>query len=374
MAKGNRELKRTREADVVTYLQERGEEDATNTRVRLNGAATAMAGRERLFLSQLEESLEGVFKKHTMPKFKPGKVKGKPKRILNVIFSDTHYGSDLDPRELRHKYGPIEEARRTAYICKEVAEYKTQYRKDTELYVHVLGDIIQGQLHDPRDGLPLAAQASAAIRILTDAISYLAQAFPRGVTVFCTPGNHGRNSARHKDRAVNQKWDSIETIIYAGVQAAVRNLGNVKVLVDYPAYYEFGAFDKVGYATHGDTHFNPGYPGKSVDVAGLKRQMNEKNNARVMAGKQPYNLFIVGHVHVGTMIHVPGGAIAITNGCLLPTDAFAQSIGIDATACGQWLWESVAGHIVGDSRYITVDETVDQDASLDKIVKPVIRL
>jgi hypothetical protein len=371
MAKGDREQKQRHEADVLSYLRERGLADVSEERVRRDSKVVAAVGKDGLFLDHLQDSLGQIFTDRKMPKYKPSKVRGKTRRVLNVIFSDTHYGSDLDPRELLHKYGPAEEARRTAYVCKEVAEYKTQYRDDTELYVHVLGDIIQGQLYDQRDGKPLAEQAGAAMAILIDAVSYLAQAFPRGVTVFCTPGNHGRNTARHQQRAVLQKWDAIETIVYQGLRAGVRNITNVKVLLDYPAYYEFEAFDKIGYATHGDTHFNPGYPGKSVDVAGLKRQMNEKNNTRVMAGKKPYGLFIVGHVHVGSLVHVPGGAIAITNGCLLPPDSFAQSIGIDATACGQWMWESVEGHIVGDSRYITVDEEVDKDASLEQIVRPV---
>jgi hypothetical protein len=374
MAKGDREAKKANERSVLDYLQQRGLEDETRVRVRRNSAATAAVGREALFSDQLKDALSEVFTERVIPKFKPGKSKGKTQRILNVIFSDTHYGSDLDPRELGHKYGPVEEARRTAAVCREVAQYKLHYRSETELYVHILGDIIQGQLHDQRDGKPLAEQASAAIRIFVNAITYLAQAFPKGVTVLCTPGNHGRNSARHRERAVNQKWDSIETIIYTAIKEAVRNISNVKVLVDYPAEYEFESFDNVGYATHGDTHFNPGYPGKNVDAGGLKRQMDSKNNARVLAGKKPYSLFIVGHVHVGTMLHLPGGAIALTNGCLLPPDAYAKTIGIDTTSCGQWMWESVKGHIVGDARFITVDFDTDKDDSLDGIIQPVLRL
>jgi hypothetical protein len=366
--------KRNNEAAVLAYLEERGLEDQDNVRIRRNRVVTSIVGKDKLFLDQLEESMARVFANRKVPKFSPKKVKGKTKRILHVIFSDTHYGSNLDPQELRHKYGPVEEARRTAHICRQVAQYKEQYRDDTELYIHIIGDIIQGQLHDPRDGKPLTDQVAAATGILTDAITYLAQAFPRGVTVFTSPGNHGRNVARHHDRAVNQKYDAIETMLYVGVRNGVRTLKNVKFHITKTADYEFPVFDQVGYGTHGDTHFNPGYPGKNVDVAGLRRQINEKNNARIMKKKKPFSLFIVGHVHVGSLVNIPGGAVALTNGCLLPPDAYAQSIGIDATACGQWMWESVPGHIVGDSRYISVDETVDEDESLDEIISPVFDL
>jgi hypothetical protein len=40
------------------------------------------------------------------------------------------------------------------------------------------------------------------------------------------------------------------------------------------------------------------------------------------------------------------------------------------TKCGQWLWESVPGHITGDCRFLDVNETHDQDASFEEIIKP----
>jgi hypothetical protein len=70
------------------------------------------------------------------------------------------------------------------------------------------------------------------------------------------------------------------------------------------------------------------------------------------------------------MVHLPGGATIITNGCLIPPDAYANSINITDTECGQWLWESVPGFIVGDSRYIKVNQKHDQMSSLDQIIHP----
>jgi hypothetical protein len=366
-----REERQRKEAEVLDFLVERAAATKQSEVLRKNRSIAAVAGREELFQQQLEESMRAVFKtKLASPKLKLTKTKGKTQRYLNLVLSDLHYGSNLDPREVGHKYGPVEEARRTAHIVKQAALYKLDHRDETELLVHLLGDIIQGQLHDMRDGAPLAEQVAAAMRILIQALRFLAVQFPKGVTVYCTPGNHGRNTARHRERATNQKWDAIETMIYSALKEAAAFMPNVKVVLDYQPEYYWDAFGSVGLGTHGDTVIQPGYPGKSINVEGISRQVDKINNARVMKGEKPLSLVIVGHVHVGSMTHLPGGTVAITNGCLIPPDAYAKSIGIFETANGQWLFESTPGHAVGDARFITVDHNVDADESLDAIVAP----
>lgn len=364
--------KRKVEADIAEYLRDKAQEVASADIVRVNRTASIAIGREHAFLEDLHDVLVDAFS--GLPALKPEKkqkkARGKTERILNLIFSDTHYGSALDPREVKHKYGSVEEARRTAAVCRQAANYKLDHRDETELHLHLLGDIIQGQLHDMRDGLPLAEQVASAIRILVQAIRYLARAFPKGVRVRCTPGNHGRNTARHRDRATNQKWDSIETMIYFALKEACAHLANVTIELNYEPKYDFVSFNKVGLGTHGDTVINPGYPGRSIDVAGIKKQVDSINNARVVKGEKPYSLFIMGHVHTGAMVHLPGGVIVMTNGCLIPPDPYANSIGIFDTACGQWMWESTPDHIVGDARFVNVGEDNDRDESLDSIIQP----
>lgn len=336
----------------------------------VKGAVTTHAQNE-LFFQQLKSALHDVFsQKLANPKSAVKKPKGKVDRIVNLVISDTHYGSNLDVREVGKSYGSVEEARRTAAICRQVANYKTQYRDTTQLMVHILGDVIQGQLHDPRDGAPLVEQVGACLRILVQAMRFLAEQFPRGVKVFCVPGNHGRNSARHHVRAVNQKFDAIETMVYLGLKEAAAFIPNLEVNLGYEPKYDFDLFGVLGMATHGDTVINPGYPGKSIDVGGMKRQIDSINNARTHHGAKPYSVVVVGHVHVGSITNLPGGVTVITNGCLIPPDAYANSIGIFDTACGQWIWESVAGHPVGDARFMVVGPSDDKDATLDTIIKP----
>jgi hypothetical protein len=356
---------------VLGFLRDRAQDIANRDSKRKANATTTLAARETMFLDQLVDALHSVFdgKLPAPPVALTKKQKGKTERILNVVLSDTHYGSRLDAREVGRQYGPVEEARRTAAICRQVADYKRQYRSETELFVHLLGDIIQGQLHDPRDGAPLAEQVATAIRVLVQALVYLAREFPKGVTVFCSTGNHGRNKTRHAERGVNQKWDSIEMMVYVALREALRPYKNVKFEIPLSPHYTWQAFDQRGFATHGDTVLNPGYPNRAIQTESITKQINSINAAAGKKGEE-YSLFVVGHVHTGSQTYLASGSVLMTNGCLLPPDSYALSIGIFETACGQWLWESVKGHIVGDSRFVTVDERTDADASLDAIIQP----
>jgi hypothetical protein len=133
-------------------------------------------------------------------------------------------------------------------------------------------------------------------------------------------------------------------------------------------YYTYEVFGMQGFMTHGDTVLNPGYPNKSIDVEKVRRQINEINGK--LAPDKRYTLFGVGHVHVYSMVRLPNRVTFMSNGCLIPTDSFAQSIGIMDTACCQAIWESVDGHIVGDRREANVDEGVDKDKDLDLIIQP----
>jgi len=363
------ERQRRKDAQVEKYLRTRAEAlDETNGIQRARNVAVN-AARERLFLEQVKSALSKLLshKYFVGAEYKPKKHGTETGRILNLVLSDLHYGALLDKREVPTQYGHIEEARRTAAVVVQAAEYKLQYRPETELYVHLLGDLIQNQLHDPRDGAPLAEQSAAAMHLLTQAITFLAGHFKK-VTVFCTPGNHGRNTARHPDRATNQKWDSIENIIYFGIKTALKHIPNVTVDIPYTPYHTYKAFDMSGFETHGDTVIRPGYPNRAIDVEGVRKQINEINSKLDLSSR--HRIFIVGHVHVASCTKLPNGVVFMSNGCLIPTDAYAQSIGITETACCQNLFETVPGIMVGDRREADVDEHTDKDASLDRIIQP----
>jgi hypothetical protein len=320
------------------------------------------AARNELFTTSLRKMiLEAKF-----VAAKPYKTKAKKKtnRIVNIMLSDLHYGANLTGEETPYKYGHLEECRRTAAVVRETCDYKEHYREETELYVHLLGDIIQGRLHDLRDAAPLAEQAFRAIYVLTAAIARFREAYKK-VTVFCTPGNHGRFKDRHPERAVNQKWDSLENVIYSALEIHFAGDAGIKFVTPKTPFYEYQAFGMTGFMTHGDTVLNPGYPGKSIGISRLEQQI-----LKITSSKGHRALFGVGHVHVSSATQIPNGSVILTNGCLIPPDEFAVSIGIHATACSQQLWETVPGYMFGDHRVLNVDARTDADPSLDDIIPP----
>jgi hypothetical protein len=355
-------------SEIYDFLTILGQEEAAKVDVNAHKRFILSLAKDKLFLDRLNDVLQTSMadKYYVGQQYKP-KKNVKTQRILNLVLSDLHYGALLDNKEVPLQYGHVEEARRTAAVVLQTAEYKLDHRDETELYVHLLGDVIQNHLYDLRDGAPLAEQAASAIHLLTQAITFLSGKFKK-VTVFCTTGNHGRDKSRHPERAVNQKWDSHETVIYYAVKTATQHLKNVEVNIPRTPFYTFKAFDMYGYCTHGDNTLNPGYPNRAINVGNVQKQINEINGK--LEANEKYKLFIVGHVHVASCTRLPNNVVFMSNGCLLPTDSYAQSIGIVDTACCQILFESVPGCIVGDRRDINLTENTDKDKSLDVIIKP----
>jgi hypothetical protein len=288
-------------------------------------------------------------------------------RHINLLCSDWHVRSLLDPREVPIPYGPKEERRRIAAVVAHIADWKPQYRENTALYLHFYGDIIQGILHDLRDGAPRAEQVTAAIWYITHAISYLSTKFP-AIYIDCATGNHGRDTARHKERATLQKWDSFETVIYYSAYMASMNLPNVHWHIPYTPYSTWKSFGMQCFGTHGDTVLKPGFPDKDIKTGWVKNQINEINASLV--DTREYKLFAVGHVHTASVTHLRNGTTFVTNGALVPPDPFAVSMGILEMQCGQMCWETVPGRVFGDSRFISVDQDIDKDKSLDLLIPP----
>lgn len=328
--------------------------------------ATAVAHEDNRF-NKLKEYMTKVFSK---PLVLPSKMPARTKfleRHQHLLLSDLHFGSDLDPSVGLRKYGIEEEARSLARIVVETVEHKTQYRKNTKLWVNVNGDIIQGKLHDRESADDLSRQQCRAIDILSQAIALLANNFPEVEVNFAT-GNHDRITSRHHDRATSSKNDSNAQVIYFAITKILQGFKNVKFNLDLKPYITYKSFNANYYGTHGDTHIRLPNPNGLINVNNLENQIN-RLNARVSGAK--YNLVFCGHVHSGMLLHLTNGVVLVTNPPLMPTDEFGLSLNIDPDApTGQWLWESVSGHPMGDSRFLKVTEADRNDSSLDKVIKP----
>lgn len=326
----------------------------------------ANIGSRDVVIDQITDAVKGL----KLPKLKEFKPKSKQKisRAVNAILSDLHIGSDIKKAETGQlDFGRVEEARRLAKITEEIVNYKPQYRAETELNLFLLGDNIQNQLHDPRDGAPGAEQIARCTYLLYQSIAHLSQNYPQ-VNIYCSSGNHGRLTSRHKTRAVNQKWDSIETTIYYSLKLIFDKQKNVKFNIPLTPFVVANVLGKKMFATHGDTVLKPGYPNKAIKVGSLEEQINKIN--ATLPDTQEYSVFMVGHVHVGSITHLANGSVMITNGCMVPSDEFAVSIGLLENTCGQYIFESVPGYPVGDCRFIKITNEDDKNSKLDNIIKP----
>jgi len=359
--------RRMREEVVADALLEEVGELYERHRLSRNRTITTVAARDSLFREDLQASLSAIFRHKIVAKPYTPKKKKVTERALNLLLSDLHFGANLDPREVPLRFGPHEEARRMAAVVAQTAEYKLQYRDETMLNIHLAGDIIEGELHDPRNVKPLAEQAAAAIHYLTQSIAHLATRF-KAVNVYSTPGNHDRNISRHRERAISQKWDSIGNIIYFAIKTALASIPNISFEIQHAPYYLYDSFGRKGMVTHGDTVANVGYPGKTISIDTVTKVVNAHNGP--VSEHERIGLLAIGHVHIGSCVRLPNRAVFISNGALVPPGPHALSLNSFDAACGQMLWESVPGHMVGDHRFLVVDEYTDREADLEKIVSP----
>lgn len=319
-------------------------------------------------LESIAHFAETVFKGRVKPsKYK--KSKKKISRTQTLVLSDLHFGADIRADETGScDYGLVEEARRFASIIRAAAGYKEQYRDCTALELLFLGDFLENQLHDSRTGAVIAEQVARAIHLLVQGVAYLAQRYNK-ITVRCSTGNHGRNTARHKDRAIHQKYDSLETIIYYSVKMACSALKNVTFDIPKTPLASYEVYGRrIGY-THGDTVINPGNPGSSVNVKSLENQVNRLNAA--LPDSQEYAVIVYGHTHTGHLVFLNNGTVLIGNGSLPPPDPYAVSIGVtESVNNGQFIFESIENYPVGDIRFLRTGKQYDKDESLDSIIAP----
>lgn len=326
---------------------------------------------DEVFLRRWEEATRAVLSKNAHYKpfgyaIKPSKEK--TLRVDTVALSDLHFGSRLDPRELKVRYDFTEESRRLASVLDRVVRFKLDYRDVTELVIWLGGDLICGKIHDKQNSRAISEQLCDAMWLLTQFVEAAAGHY-KHVHVYCTSGNHDREEGRHEKPAHDAKWDSRATGVYFAIKLAVRHFKNVEVHIPRTPYNEYAPFNRRIYATHGDTNFQTGNVAKGVDIDRLVKQMNTINLAEMQSRHAPYEAFLAGHIHQGVHVPLPVAEL-VTNPALLPADGYSQSIGYLNSKTGSVLFESTQDHVVGDLRFLFVDNSVHDDAALDRLIQP----
>jgi hypothetical protein len=305
----------------------------------------------------------------------PASKKSTPAATRTVVacISDTHFGANVSKEEMHglNEFNWTIAARRMACFIEQIANYKLDHRKETDLLVQINGDIIAGLIHNQEWFVDLlATQFSGTVHLLTQAITYLSTKFKK-VKVVCTTGNHGRSMAKSdKGRATTNKWDSYETMVYVALKEILsRATPNVEVVVPESPYLVYKVQTHNICQTHGDTVINVGNPGKALAMDSILNQVNKMISSELIKPGESIDVLCVGHVHVPTVQMLDNGCMAVINGCLSGTDPFAQSIGIFGNNPTQLMFESTPDHAVGDIRMIQV-KSADKQARFDKIIKP----
>ncbi len=331
---------------------------------RLSRSVSLGAARELLFVRQFEAMAQRVTWPIRSSGYASRPKETIPNRGLFLGLSDLHIGANLPGYENPTAFNFLTASRRLARLVHETAEYKTQYRDQTELVLALDGDLIEGLLGwNDADNAPFAEQQVACCQFLAQAIERLAAAFPR-VRVVCETGNHGRNKLTHQGRATSSKWNSQEFVIYKFLQQQCRGLGNTAFQIPLGPNAVVDLLGKRAVVTHGDTEHLLKSPSRNAHTWGAA--IDRMNSSGSAGG--PVDLFFAGHFHDPQMMPFEN-AIALSNGALVPSNGHARTAGY-SSVCGQWLFEFTPKWVFGDNRFLRVGRRDDDDATLDDIIAP----
>lgn len=346
------------------YIAELAEQERRFGNRRRARSLSLAAAQEALAVAHFKEAAERYFKDKIVPTGYALKKPTPKKRSVCLLLSDLHLGSELSSLDEPMPFGAVQEARRLEYVVRQALDYKTQYRKDSELVLLLNGDLIDGQLmHDFRDGAPLAEQKVVFWKYFQPIIGVCAQQFP-SVRVICQPGNHGRDKVRHPGRATSRKWDGHETEMYYALSMMASNLKNVSWQIDHKAVSVVDLYGAKLGLTHGDTELKLSDPDTKAQQN--FQVIDRVNSARVFGCE--FDAWAFGHFHKGR--YQPRTPRILWNGALVPPNGYARAAGYVGEPCGQWVWEAVEGYPVGDLRFIGVGPSQDNDERLGTIIKP----
>ena len=295
-------------------------------------------------------------------------------RSLCVALTDLHFGTHVDKDELggKNEFNWEIAARRFGFIMDQLVTYKMEQRNLHEEVVFLLGgDLIGGVIHNQEgpDYDLITHQVNGALSYFIQGFDYVAKVFPK-IRVICQPGNHGRMMHKQsKDRALSQKYDSYENMIFNSLAKVFRNEPKVEIIVPKTPYAELRVQKHRIYMTHGDGTFVTGNPGKSINTERIEIQAHRVNEEERNQHRKPFSLFVFGHVHQAAHFQTNSGIQIIINGSMIGTDSYAQGVGIMSNNPVQVMWETNSKFVVGDSRWLFV-AAADKEKKYERIIRP----
>lgn len=323
--------------------------------------------REMLIARRFEILSKDLEWPQTFGTYAPRVKKSPAKRIVNVLLTDLHCGATLPNDENPIPFDVNTFNRRLAYVMRQVCDYKPQYRDDSSLNMLFGGDGIEGELqHSTQlDQDPLPVQLVAFARAQYAAIVYAASMYPQ-VDVWALGGNHGRDKLMHHGRALSSRQFNFERAVALMVADRCKHLPNVTFHIPKAAVAVVPLFDKILFLLHGDAEAKLKAPSASGGHASWQQAIDKFNAEKLWAAQ--CDVLCGGHFHDPSLMYFDTG-IAVANGMLVPPAGYGRAGGYRGP-CGQFLFESVPGFPVGDSRYVRVGVEQDRDSSLDEIIPP----
>lgn len=350
--------------ELGTYIGKLAEQERRFGNRRIARSVSLYAAQEALSLHQFKLVAAEYLRDRIVPTgYAAKRAATRKKRSACLLLSDLHFGAELDSLDEPMPFRAIEEARRLEFVLRQLLDYKPQYRADTEAVVLLNGDVIEGQLEHSPGGAPLAEQKAIFWRYMRQFIGHVAAEFPT-VRVVCQGGNHGRDLVRHKGRATSRKWDGHEFECYFALREMASELRNVSWQIDFRAASLVNLHGQNLLLSHGDTEVKVGHPDKTAERN--MSELHKRSASRIDGGE--FTAAAFGHFH--TARYHPGRIRVIYNGALVPPNGYARGIGAVVEDCGQYLWEAVEGHPIGDLRYIEVGRAQDRDEKLGKMITP----
>lgn len=331
-------------------------------------------GDREFFYDQFQKGLAKTLADCPLIIYKPNKLVRQLTEIKRMLFAqvaDSHNGAHVLKPEVagKNEYNWLVCARRHAYFAQAIAGYKLPHRGETSLRLGLNGDIMAGLIHNQEWFVDLLVnQFAGSLHVLVQFITFLSDKF-NFVEIDCTTGNHARSVAKGSSgRALVQKYDSYETMLYLALRQVVeRCCTNVKINIPMAPYAEFDLFGHSYLQTHGDTVFSMSNPGSKLDIGSLHAQVNKLNVSR--ENKPPLDVVMLGHYHTPTLQMTETGSFLLINGTIMGLDPFAQGIGFHGNAPAQLMFEATEEYALGDFRVEKLG-AADGDASLDKIIIP----
>lgn len=295
-------------------------------------------------------------------------------RSVVAIASDLHFGAIID-EELggRNIFNWEIAARRWAMFLQQIASYKIEARgSHEELHLLLLGDLIQGLIHDSDSKKVdlLSKQQAGLTKYLIEGIEYL-QPFFKKITVSCIAGNHDRSIGKiSKDRVLMDRDDSYVHPVFYFLSKYFKKSPNIAINVPRTAYIDLTIQGKRLWANHGDTLVRLPNPSKNLSTEKLEMQINKINASEQEKGNPNYDIFCFGHIHQPAHLLTTVGTNIIINGCLNGLDQFAFSMGCAFTSVPtQTIFEVTKDYGPGDIRLVYV-ENADKKQEFEDIISP----